>query len=329
MNQRRLLMISAVFAAAVLVDSRAGSAQDDMLPNLVPRPASELSVVQNATSGHTFLRFAAVNTNVGVGPLELRAGGVTGSGQEVYQRVYRSDGSYSDTLAGTVTYHPQHNHFHFNNFALYTLTAVGNASGSGSTSEKTSFCIEDTTAIDLTLPGAPQHALYTTCNPDVQGLSVGWGDRYGPTLPGQSIDITGDSEGDYDLTIETDPAGHLLEANESDNVSCVRLHINPVARTVQALGVCGAVTLTSIMPNTAKPGSTVNVTITGTGFSAGIAVGFENGTGSAPLIGSVVVVNANTIAATVTLKNGGGKQARVWDLRVGSGVLFRAFTIKQ
>lgn len=323
-------MISAVFAAAVLVDSRAGFAQVyDMPPNLVPRPASEISVVQDATTGHMLLRFAAVNTNVGIGPLELRAGGVTGSGQEVYQRVYSSDGSYYDTLAGTMTYHPQHNHFHLNNFALYTLTAVGNTSGSGQTSEKTSFCVEDTTAIDLRLPGAPQNAVYTTCNPDVQGLSVGWGDRYDPTLPGQSIDITGDPEGDYDLTIETDPAEHLFETNESDNASCVRLHINPTARTVQSLGICGSVTVTSMTPNTAKPGTTVNVTITGTGFSSGIAVGFENGTGSAPLIGSVVVVNANTITATVTVKNGGGKQARVWDLRVGSGVLFRAFTIKQ
>jgi hypothetical protein len=42
-----------------------------------------------------------------------------------------------------------------------------------------------------------------------------------------------------------------------------------------------------------------------------------------------VVVNANTITGTVTVKNGGGKQARYWDLRVGSGVLFRAFTVKQ
>ena len=38
------------------------------------------------------------------------------------------------------------------------------------------------------------------------------------------------------------------------------------------------------------------------------------------MTGNVVVVNANTITATVTVKNGGGKQTRIWDLRVGSGV---------
>ena len=319
-------MISAVFAAAVIGDSRAGFAQTDLLPNLTPRPASEISVVQDPTNGHILLRFAAVNTNLGIGPLELRAGGINGTGQEVYQRVYRTDGSYYDRLAGTMTYHPQHNHFHFNNFALYTLTAVSNTSGSGQTSEKTSFCVEDTTAIDLSLPGAPRSGVYVTCNPDVQGLSVGWGDRYGPALDGQSIDMTGDPEDDYELTIETDPSSLLVESNELDNKSCIRLHINPTARTVQTLGICGAIEVLSITPNSTQPGTAVNVTITGTGFSSGIAVGFENGSGPAPTISNVKVVNSTTITATVTVKKG-GKQGRVWDLRVGSGVLFRAFTI--
>jgi hypothetical protein len=328
MNHRRLLMIAAMLVTAVALGAQAGFAQVvELLPNLIPRPASEISIAQDSTTGHILLKFAAVNTNLGLGRLELRAGGVTSSGQQVFQRIYSSDGSFVDILAGTMTYHPEHNHFHFNIFALYTLAAVGSGPGSGQTSEKTSFCVEDTTAIDLHLPSAPQQPVYTTCNPDVQGLSVGWGDRYGPTLAGQSIDITNDPEGDYDLTIETDPSNQLKEISDSDNVSCLRLHINAAARTFQTLGVCGAVTVSSITPNSAKSPATVNVTITGTGFTDGIAVGFENGTGPAPSIKNVRVVDAQTITATVAVKNGGGKQPRVWDLRVGSGVLFRAFTI--
>ena len=316
MKQRRLVMIPVVFAAVVLVNSRAGFAQTELLPNLSPLPASELSVAQ--VNNRTLLRFAAVNTNVGNGPLELRAGGIDGTGQQVFQRIYRSDGTFYDRMAGTMTYHPQHNHFHFNNFALYTLTSVANNTGSGQTSEKTSFCVEDTTQIDLGLPSAPRSGVYTTCNPDVQGLSVGWGDRYGPNLDGQSIDITGDPEGDYHLTIATDPGtpnsgdldGQLLETNESDNVSCIRLHINPAARTVQALGICGRVEVLSITPNAAQAGTSMSVTITGTGFSSGMAVGFENGTGTAPLVSNVRVVNSTTITATVTVKKGGSKQVR-------------------
>jgi hypothetical protein len=323
-------MTSAVCSVIVLLTGRVDFAQVvDLLPNLTPQMASEFSIVQDS-NGHTLLRFAAVNRNLGTGPLDVHAGGVTSSGQQVYQRIYRSDGSYHDELAGTMTYHPTHNHFHVNNFELYTLTpAGGDREVNGKTSEKTSFCLEDTTPIDLRLPGSPQNAVYTTCNPDVQGISVGWGDRYGPTLPGQSFDITGDPEGDYDLWIEADPDDHFIELSEDDNVSCVRLHVNPTARTVQTLGTCGSVIIDSISPNTIKPGTSINVTINGTGFTPGLAVGFEGGTGPAPVVSNVVVASSNTITAKVTVKSGGGKQIRYWDVRVGSGVRFRAFTVKQ
>jgi hypothetical protein len=119
----------------------------------------------------------------------------------------------------------------------------------------------------------------------------------------------------------------LLETSDSDNASCLRLHVNPTAMTFQTLGVCGPVSISSITPNSIRAPGSMNVTITGTGFTSGIAVGFENGTGPAPTIKNVNVVDAQTITATVSVKNGGGKQPRVWDLRVGSGVLFRAFTI--
>src|SRR4029450_4686722 len=82
MNQRRLLMIAVAFVAAVVFNARAGFAQGvELLPNLVPRPAQEISIAQDQTNGHILLRFAAVNTNIGLGRLELRAGSVTSSGQ--------------------------------------------------------------------------------------------------------------------------------------------------------------------------------------------------------------------------------------------------------
>ena len=118
MNQPRLLMTSAVCSVIVLLNARVMSAQVvDLLPNLTPQMASELSVVQDQANGHILLRFAAVNRNLGAGPLDVHAGGVTGSGQQVYQRIYRSDGSSYDELAGTMTYHPTHNHFHVNNLS--------------------------------------------------------------------------------------------------------------------------------------------------------------------------------------------------------------------
>jgi hypothetical protein len=70
------------------------------------------------------------------------------------------------------------------------------------------------------------------------------------------------------------------------------------------------------------------VIITGSGFAAGMQVSFENGSGQRPTATSVTVVNANTITANVTVRSGGGRD-RVWDVRVGSGVLPGGFTVQK
>lgn len=320
------VMVSVMFLTSV------GSAQVlELRPNLVPFPASELSVVTDFWTGGTKLVFATVTWNNGTGPLEIWRADVGPSGQNVNQRVYLSDGSYYDRPAGTFEYHPTHGHFHFNGYALYTLNPVNAPGASQQLSSKTSFCIIDTTKVNTSLPGAPQQAVYVACNADNQGMSVGWGDRYGPTLAGQSFDLTGNPDGDYDLIIEVDPQQRLVEANDVDNTSCVRLRIGVSNRTVQVLGACNnapVVTLSSIAPNSARQGSTVGVTITGSGFVEGMAVGFENGSGSAPIASDVIVVNENTITATVTIKSGGPRRNRVWDVRVSSAVLQRGFTVK-
>lgn len=329
MHTRSIWALVGSVTACVLFNANIASAQvTELTPNLVARPASQLSIVVDSTNGHVLLRFDGTSWNNGLGPLELIAGGATDNGQDVYQRIYSSDGSYTDTYAGTFIYHPQHNHFHFGDFARYELAAATASPGSVQTSSKTSFCIMDTTAVDLSLPGAPHSPVYSTCNKVKQGMSVGWGDTYGPALAGQSFDITGLPEDDYTLTIISDPNNRLIETNETDNVACLRLHLNPAAMTLQALGTCGAVTVLSMTPNTIKQGTSMNVTISGSGFAAGMAVGFENGSGSAPSI-RVTSVTATTIEAVVTVKKGGGKGERYWDLRVGAGVLYRALKITQ
>ena len=197
----------------------------------------------------------------------------------------------------------------------------------------------DTTPVNLTLPGAPSSAFYNTCGTLKQGMSVGWGDTYGSTLAGQSFDINGLPEADYDLTIIADPNDRLLETNETDNLSCVRLHINPSARTVQNLGVCGssggggggtAVTIARLDDGAIKPGQTETMTILGTGFTPqGVFVALENGSGPAPTI-SVNSIDATgtEIKVTVAAAKGGGKGTRYWDLRVGSATLPRALVIQ-
>ena len=69
------------------------------------------------------------------------------------------------------------------------------------------------------------------------------------------------------------------------------------------------------------------MTITGSGFAPGVGVSFANGAGATPIASNITVHNANTIRAHVTVKNGGPPRDRVWDVRVGSGVLANGFTV--
>ena len=327
---KRFLLASVIFG--LILGSQSGSAQQpgDRPPNLVALPATDFSVVPDATGAPT-LRFTTISWNSGSGPLELIPGDVGQAGQDVYQRIYRSDLSFYDRLAGTFVFHVDHNHFHFEGYALYTLRPVNAPGASDRQSSKTTFCVMDTTPVNTTLPGAPSQAVYSTCGRTVQGMSIGWGDRYHSGLAGQSFSLAGSPDGDYDLIIQIDPQQRILESNESDNISCVRMHIGVSSRTVQNIRACstaGPVNITSLTPNTGLQGSSLNnVTISGSGFTPGIAVGFENGSGPAPVASNVRFVDANTIKLTITIKTGGPRKERLWDVRVGSAVLRRGFKV--
>jgi hypothetical protein len=333
MDKRTSIMrvrLAFALAVSILAFSQMGFGQStlQLKPNLRAFPASDLSVATTASGGRE-IRFTTTTWNAGDGPLELIAGETGPAGQNVYQRVYLDNGSHYDNLAGTFELHPAHDHFHLEGYALYTLQPLNAPGASQRTGQKTTFCLMDTTKVNLRLPGSPNRAVYGGCGSTFQGLSVGWGDRYGSHLEGQSIDITGNPDGTYRLMIEADPESRLLETDESDNASCVLLNVNGFSVTV--LGSCaasaGELTVTGISPATGPAGSVINATITGTGFYNGAKVSFENGSGSRPTASNVVVVNANTITAAITVKSGSAGRDRVWDLRVDSAVLADAFTV--
>ena len=332
LRRRELWLATAIVGALSLAGTAA--AQTALLPNLIPLGATSTTLGTDA-GGRSTLRFTTTSWNNGAGPLELAAGEVeTGSGKlRVYQVVYQSSGAPVLRLAGAFEYHPAHDHMHFNDYALYTLQPVNAPGGSQRTGAKTTFCVMDTTAISLGLPRAPAQPFYSTCGRDLQGMSVGWGDTYLSYLAGQEIDFTGNADGIYQLKIEVDPKKVLTETNENDNVSCVLLSIKkPSTVTVlDTSGLCSSVA--SITPSSARVGATVQVTITGYGFTPGMGVTFDGGSGSRPVASNVQLTSdtdtVDRITATVTVpyKKQSGKN-QYWNVRVGNGgTLARGFMV--
>jgi len=166
--------------------------------------------------GRTLLRASTASINSGRGPLELIGSSLNPG---VYQRIYSSDGGSRDVYSGTFTFHPGHGHLHFDNWLNFTVREVLTGNGVGNVvkaGDKTSFAIIDLELYDPSLPGFPSSARYE--GGLVQGMSVGWADIYGATLPDQWIDITGINPGRYWLEAVVDPDNRIVESNESNNV---------------------------------------------------------------------------------------------------------------
>jgi hypothetical protein len=185
------------------------------------------------------LRFDQVMRNKGAGPLELRFDRQIGviQDEDVAQRVYRSNGTFSDIPAGQVEFHPIHSHYHFKDFAqsvLWNADSAGNPVGTApaAVGDKVSFCVSDTDLIawgekgddPLSYP-APDclDPKQTIGNTEFfwYGLSRGWADRYNWYLPGQMIDTTGLSDGRYVLFTTVDPVNKLVESDNTNNCASV------------------------------------------------------------------------------------------------------------
>jgi hypothetical protein len=122
-----------------------------------------------------------------------------------------------------------HNHWHVNALEQYELRRLDNGVKVG-TSAKSGFCFFDTGPYRLSLPGAPASGVYTgvgcgtaTSLQVTMGVSIGWGDTYGWTLPDQFIDVTNLASGKYRLHAEADALGWFQETSRLNNVTWVDL----------------------------------------------------------------------------------------------------------
>ena len=125
-----------------------------------------------------------------------------------------------------------HNHWHVNDFVSTELERTDNGVKVGR-GAKQGFCLTDSNAFNVSLPGAPNSKVYKGCVKGGQtslavkmGISVGWGDRYGYTLPFQWIDITDLTPGRYKLTGTVDAQNYYLESDETNNTTWTILQLN-------------------------------------------------------------------------------------------------------
>jgi len=187
--------------------------------------------------GHRLLRYTARIVNVGAGPLD--ATGTRGSTSDVtmpvVQNIHQSDGSIDNVPTSDTMYWAGdgHNHWHITDLEGTVLKRLDSGVVVG-TSAKHGFHGADSTAWDLTLPGAPQAKVFlacsgSSCDPAAlsvnEGLSVGWMDTYAYSAVLQWIDITGLKNGKYVITQSADPFGYFDEADTANNTASATLHI--------------------------------------------------------------------------------------------------------
>lgn len=165
--------------------------------------------------------------------------------QLVKQRIYHKSGNtmtYWERNAGTMTYHPTHNHFHVDDWGIYTLRTEipGDPNpldwpivGQGN---KISFCLEDygscaagyyygfcrdTTGTVITNDG-PNYGLgggFYNCEIDNQGITAGHLDIYYYYLDGMQVYLVpGICNGPYKIVVQIDPHNYFMEQNENNNV---------------------------------------------------------------------------------------------------------------
>ena len=235
---RRILV---ALATGMLLAGTSGAVEAALLypdlETLAPRSLrfdyTDVSVDGSGTLHHV-LRFSNTAVNVGEGPVEIRAtidDSHNPPSGPAYQRVYDSNGGYSDLpLSGSsLYYHAIHKHYHFDDwggYELWTKAAYDRwvATGSGGpdlVGTKTTSCVTDeefTTSIATAV--FPGRYPPSKCMPDAQhaigqGLSPGWGDTYDYYRFEQWIDLgAGRSlpDGTYVLRSIADPDNIVYES---------------------------------------------------------------------------------------------------------------------
>jgi hypothetical protein len=238
-----VLALAAALAALQAVSPCQDPALALRCPDLVMAAPSHLRT-DRTRDGRTFLRMENQIVNVGTGPAELFAQRTGPREMAAQQVITDAAGGRRRFVTGAEVYYTSvpargGDYWKFDQAARFELWALfpdGRRAGLVRVGPKLRYCLRD---LDRILPpapgsGVPGRRVYGACNqsPTKQqvtlGTSVGWADVYPASYPGNVIDVTG-LRGCFVVLHRADPAGHILESNEANNVSArvVRLPYRP------------------------------------------------------------------------------------------------------
>jgi hypothetical protein len=210
------------------------------LPDLVALPAWGIATYHR--KGRDFLTFNATEWNAGPGTLVVEGfRGVDEDLMDAYEYFLLDGVAVGRAPIGQLEFHPQHYHWHFQQFTEYSLLDA--ESGRIQISGKQSWCLANTDAIDLSLPNANWAGyggdVFTMCGgPSAlwirEVLDVGWGDTYSQYIAGQAFDITDLPNGQYFIRVNVNPTGSMYEGSTDNNVEdrLVKLKGKPGNRRV-------------------------------------------------------------------------------------------------
>lgn len=201
------------------------------------------------------LRFDQIIANHGEGPFELRYRmEALATDQQLRQRIYSSDGSFTDPRVDTYEFHPAHAHFHYKSFGQAFLYRVGPDGSLEKVREsgKNGFCLIDVENIRFGTDAgghpykgeAPRTYYFPSCLAPserdgsgtymVHGISAGWADVYNWFLADQYIEISGVPDGLYVIETVANPSHTVHETTLADNSARVLIRLR--GDTVELVG---------------------------------------------------------------------------------------------
>lgn len=212
---------------------------DMLLPDMQLAPPKELYIVNSG--GKKWLRFDTTFSNIGDGPMELVGEHDLDKGKTIAtQRIKKKDGSVHEQVIGAFVYHPTHDHWHvdrYGQFQIYTYGLNGERRELLAQTDKFSFCLWDEHPFDLNMPNAPKTRQYPRCPENIQGNSVGWGDTYSASTPGQEIDITNIPDGNYLVRSVVNADNTIIEKDYLNNEAILYVKISGNRITVDDLSL--------------------------------------------------------------------------------------------